>query len=148
MKIFLNKHCADESKCLSWKKCKCGNNLCIDVGDCIRDGEFEWFASMHCNKCGEAMEMDGRGIFDLPCEIQQEIINQDGEWGLYSQCSELKISFALKKILHEPINNIFEEKNLIFKGTRSQVQWLLFKLMEKGIKKEHLEIKPYILKTI
>lgn len=30
------------------------------------------------------MEMDGRGIFDLPCEIQQEIINQDGERGLYS----------------------------------------------------------------
>ena len=78
------RQCGDGSEGLSWKKCKCGNDLCIDVGDCIRDGEFEWFASMHCNKCGEAMEMDGRGIFDLPCEIQQEIINQDGERGLYS----------------------------------------------------------------
>lgn len=135
----------DGPKGSSWKKCKCGNDLCIIVGDCIRDGEFEWFASMHCNNCGDAIEMDGRGIFDLPCDIKQEIINRDGEWGLYTKYSKSKIAFFLTKIVHEPINDSFVEDNVVFTGTKLQVQWLLYKLLEKGIEKECLEIKPYTL---
>ena len=110
--------CADGTKGSAWKKCKCGNNLCIDVGDCIREGEFRWYASGHCNKCGDAMEMDGQGIFDLPYDIKQEIVNREGEWVLYTKCSKTTISFALKKIFKEPIHDIFMEKNIIFIGTK------------------------------
>lgn len=51
-----------ETNNIFWKKRKCGGDLIIDVGDCIRDGEFQWFVSSRCRNCGDATEMDRYGF--------------------------------------------------------------------------------------
>ena len=139
------KKCEDGPDDISWKKCKCGSNLIINVGDCIRDGEFHWFASMQCIDCGVSIGVDGRGVLDFPCSVKQEIISRDGEWGLFAGCSKSKVSFLLKKILHEQSDNGNENGNVVYTGTKTQVQWLMYKLIEKGIDQEDLEERPLFL---
>ncbi|MDE5597820.1 MAG: hypothetical protein K2J04_08305 [Lachnospiraceae bacterium] len=124
------------------EKCKCGKNRIINVGDCIRDGKYSWYMSSHCEYCGETFEMDGYGIFDIPYDVEREIIKRDGEWSIIAKGSVAKINFTLKKILNNKyyIENV-HKGNVIYTGTQEQVKWVKDRLIEKGISEKELEIK-------
>ena len=124
------------------EKCKCGKTRNVNVGDCIRDGKYSWYMSSHCEYCGETFEMDGYDIFDIPYDIEQEIIKRDGEWGIIAKGSVAKINFSLKKILNNEyhIENV-HKGNVIYTGTQEQVKWVKDRLIGKGISEKELEIK-------
>ena len=123
-------------------KCKCGKNLRVNAGDRIQDGKYVWSISSYCEYCGEAVEMDGHGIFDIPHNVKENIISTNGEWGIIAKNSNGKIRFLLKKILYNEYNikNIHKE-NVVYSGTQNQVNWVKDKLIAKGISEEEIEIK-------
>lgn len=124
------------------KKCKCGKEISINVGDYIQDGEYLWHISSHCEYCGETFEMDGHGIFDIPYDIRKEIINRNGEWLIVASNSIAKIRFLLKKILYDEYNiDNIQKENVIYTGTQNQVKWVKDKLIEKGISEKEMEVK-------
>lgn len=126
------------------KKCKCGKEISINVGDYIQDGEYLWHISSHCEYCGETFEMDGHGIFDIPYDIREEIINRNGEWLIVASNSIAKIRFLLKKILYDEYNiDNIQKENVIYTGTQNQVKWVKDKLIEKGISEKEMEVKLY-----
>ena len=143
MKLYEDiKKCEDGVDEKLMEKCRCGKEISINVGDHIQDGKYFWHVSSHCEYCGEASEVDGHGIFDIPYDIQQEIINRDGEWLIIARTSIAKLNFLLRKILYNEYNikNIHKE-NVVYSGTQNQVNWVKDKLIAKGISEEEIEIK-------
>ena len=76
------------------EKCKCGKNRSVNVGEHIRDGKYSWYISSHCEYCGETFEMDGNGIFDIPYDVEQEIIKRVGN-KITDSFEELKDFFKI-----------------------------------------------------
>ena len=128
-------------------KCKCGKNISINVGDSIQDGAYLWYISYHCEYCGETVEMDGHGIFDIPYNVKQEILDRNGEWCIIARGFNAKIRFLLKNIIYDEYNikNIHKE-NVVYVGTQNQVKWVKYKLIEKGIDEREIEIKLLTLR--
>lgn len=120
-------------------KCVCGNTFRVDAGDTIRNGVYAWYASYRCGQCGESMEVDGYGIDSIPDDVKALIIERKGEWGLRSSASQSKAKYLLNKILQ--YGNIDSDGEILFVGTQSQVEWVKYKLVKRGITENELTLK-------
>lgn len=121
-------------------RCTCGGTCNLNVGDSIQSGVYRWYISYHCSKCNKNTEIDGCGIDTIPDDVQEMIIDQEGEWGLRSSVNKIKIKFLLKKLL-EDYNKIILQEDFLRFGTKNQLQWIKNKLVEKGIAENDMEIR-------
>ncbi len=121
-------------------KCECGAPIRMNVGECIHDGIFRWHVAIHCDNCGKDIEMDGNSIESIPKDVQLLIINEGGLWELKSTNNKVKIKYLLKKLL-EGYGNLDLSGDVLYCGTKNQVEWVKNKLMEKGIVENNIEIK-------
>ena len=117
-------------------KCLCGNILQINAGDCLQENIYRWYASCHCAKCGESIEIDGCEINTIPAEIKRIIIEKEGEWGIKSLTSKIKMKYILNKYIPLEKDDIHEEYYYI--GTQNQVEWIKIILIKKGISESEL----------
>ncbi len=76
-----------------------GGTCYLNVGYSIQNGVYRWYISCHCSKCSKNTEIDGCGIDTIPDDVQEMIIDQEGEWGLGSSVNKIKIKFLLKNYL-------------------------------------------------
>lgn len=122
-------------------KCKCGNLLTINAGDSIYESIYRWYASYHCGNCGEAMEIDGYDIWDMPDDIKELIIFNDGVWKLIPKDHIMQIKYMAKKICQNlDMMDINTENSIAFYGTRNQMLWLKNRLIKFGIIDSDLDI--------
>lgn len=134
--------CQDGVDEMLMRKCKCGKEISLDVGDYIQNEEYLWHISSHCKYCGDAFEIDGHGIFDIPDDAEQEIINKSGEWSIVAKGSLTKINFLLKRIINIEYNiEDLQKEKVIYTGTQNQVNWVKSRLIEKGISEKKIVIK-------
>lgn len=117
-------------------KCTCGNALHINAGDSIQSGVYRWYASYHCDKCGNDTEIDGFGIDSIPDDIKALIIKNEGEWGLKSLAGKAKVKYIMDKMSLCQNRELLEETFYI--GTQNQVQWVKNLLVAKGIAESDL----------
>lgn len=123
-------------------KCKCGDNLSYTVGDTVQSGIYRWYVSSHCCSCGYAVEVDGTGIEDVPPDVQQAIIEKNGEWELLAKSQLSKIKYLMVKLYeNNNIDFIAENTLRVYRGTKSQVLWIKKQLIEKGISELAFEIQ-------
>ncbi len=120
-------------------KCMCGNEFHIDVGDSIWNGTYRWYVSYHCNECGKNTEVDGYGIDSIPDDIKTLIIKKEGEWGLISVSSKVKIKYLMNKIFQLKCKRFSED--IFWVGTQNQVKFVKNLLLEKGIVEDALIIE-------
>ena len=126
-------------------KCKCGKQKSISAGDSIRDGKYLWYSSSHCEYCGESVEIDGQDIFDIPCSVKKQIINQEGEWGISAATSSARLKFCLKKILKEEYSDKSTSgESVLYTGTQNQIEWIKRRLIEKGIDEGEIKTEALI----
>lgn len=120
------------------QRCLCGGDFAIDVGDSLQKDVFRWYASFHCNKCGNSIEMDGSGIDSIPVDIKEQIIQKEGVFGLRILDNKAKANYLMKKILvdHDvsAINGDY-----IYCGTHNQVWWVKGQLIARGMSRENIE---------
>ena len=119
-------------------KCHCGKIIQATVGDCISNNNFRWYQTYYCENCGNATEIDGIG--NIPLEIKQAIIKQEGEFVLISteKKNRAKIVYLLKKmpcgdsVLFEMFKE--DKTDKIFSGTKNEMTFMRNYLITKGIK--------------
>jgi len=124
-------------------KCKCGNNIIANVGDSLYGGILRWYVSYKCEGCGCAVESDGRD--EMPSEIKEAIIKEEGMWGIFLQDEKelAKVTYILKKELGFTLEQIKEIKaklpNELISGTKNEIVRINGILTQKGIRS--IEIK-------
>lgn len=121
------------------QKCSCGGNFNIDAGDSLQEGIYRWYASCSCDKCGSNVEMDGTDIDSIPNDINEQIKQTEGVYGLSVLANKATVCFILKKMLIDYDVLVINE-DCIYCGTHNQVKWLKGKLVEKGVMEKHIEI--------
>ena len=125
-------------------KCHCGKIIEATVGDCIYNDNFRWYQTYHCENCGNAAEIDGIG--NMPPEIKQAIIKQEGESVLVSTEAKnrVKIIYLLKKMPcgDSDLFEMFKEEKTdeIFSGTKNEMTFMRNYLITKGIKESMVEL--------
>ena len=100
----------------------------MDAGDSIQDGVYRWYATYHCSQCGLETEVDGTGI-DLPPEIQDFILEYEGEWKIEAAKGHAaSVSYLLGKILKNyqlpGIAKASGNQGMAYYGTRNQAGWI------------------------
>lgn len=122
--------------------CNCGSIFRCKVGDTIQSGIYRWYMSSYCNRCGNAIEMDGIGVEDIPADVQQEMIKEYGEWEVLAKNQFSKVNYLMKKLFEcyasDPIG---ESTQIVYKGTRNQAVFIKNCLIERGISELNLEIR-------
>ncbi len=127
-------------------KCHCGKTIEATVGDCIYNNNFRWYQTYHCKNCGNATEIDDIG--NIPPEIKQAIIKQEGEFVLVSteRKNRAKIIYLLKKMPcgDSDLFEMFKEEKTdkIFSGTKNEMAFMRSYLITKGIKESMIECLP------
>lgn len=120
------------------QRCSCGGDFAIDVGDSLQKDVFRWYASFHCNKCGNSVEMDGSGIDSIPADIKEQIIQTEGIFGLRILDNKAKACYLMKKILMD-YDVLAINENYIYCGTHNQVRWVKGQLIAKGMSGKNIE---------
>ena len=124
-------------------KCHCGKIIEATIRDCIYNDNFRWYQTYYCESCGNATEIDGIG--NIPPEIKQAIIKQEGEFVLVStqRKNRAKIIYLLKKMPCGDSNlfQLFKEEKTdkIFSGTKNEMTYMKNYLITKGIKESAVE---------
>lgn len=122
--------------------CKCGGILSCTVGDTVQNGVYRWHLSSYCYQCGNATEVDGCGIEDIPGVVQQAIIEKCGEWEILAKDKIPSISYLLKRILRNFDSDVVvKNAPTVYRGTKNQVLWVKKQLLQKGISESAIEIK-------
>lgn len=128
------------------RKCdKCGSNVKFNFTQRINSyNELSWSGGYICNKCNDAMEVDGVGIIDEP--LRSAILDQEGLWGLLVEEKLDKIEFI--KIIRNALNlNIKEIKRIkeripgiVITGTNVEMQRLQLLLKIEGLMSEVVKV--------
>lgn len=119
-------------------KCNCGSNVSANVGDSLYGGVLRWYISYKCERCGCAVESDGRD--EIPSEIKEAIIKEEGRWGIFINDEKdlTKVTYILKKELGFTLEQIKEIKtnlpNELISGTKNEIIRINNILNQKGIK--------------
>lgn len=120
------------SKCM-----KCQKDMVVAIGQIIQLDDIYWFRSWRCPHCGLSIEEDEQGKND---EIRKLIINSEGLWGLFLDCSEVStVSLKnLRECFYFSIAEIqaikLNSSKAIYTGTEKEVNFYEVKLKEKGVK--------------
>lgn len=114
----------------------------MDAGDSIQDGVYRWYATYHCSQCGLETEVDGTGI-DLPPEIQDFILEYEGEWKIEAAKGHAaSVSYLLGKILKNyqlpGIAKASGNQGMAYYGTRNQARWIKEKMIQSGMSEQDL----------
>lgn len=126
------------------KKCVCGQNILVNVGNKIHGNTLWWFQSYHCANCGKTLEMDS--IDEIPFEYEQLILEQDGVHGLYLNNSKdrSKVEYIIKKTMTDKIKKyeLFLEKKTeeLIRGTPNEVLLIKKILESKGISSHIIQL--------
>lgn len=116
----------------------CQKNIDVYVGQSIDDRKLVWHQSSRCHHCGMAMEEDGIG--NIPDELRQLILEQEGSWCL--QITEIEErAIIAAKILRKLMNLSLPEITKIQKkipgeviiGTHVEMKWLVKNLRAEGL---------------
>ncbi|WP_252243961.1 MULTISPECIES: hypothetical protein [unclassified Clostridium] len=127
------------------KICSCGTTSLAEVGQSFINGKLRWYLSFRCPCCGKANEIDG--MDDIPIEIRDAILQQEGEWGLVIEDSS-KVSSVLK-VLRRELNLSFNEivrlkksiPGIVLTGTKIEMERLREALSFNNINSSILKIE-------
>jgi len=62
-------------------KCpECNSEMKVSISEKIMGERLAWSTSCNCSQCDYAEELDGRG--ELPTELRQHVVNEEGSWNL------------------------------------------------------------------
>ncbi|MDE7478063.1 MAG: hypothetical protein K2M91_08955, partial [Lachnospiraceae bacterium] len=101
------------------------------------------YQTYYCENCGNATEIDG--IWNIPFEIKQAIMMQEGEFVLVSteRNNRAKIMYLLKKMPcgDSALYKLFKEgkTDKIFSGTKNEMTFMKNYLITKGLKENMVE---------
>ncbi len=120
--------------------CQCNNTVVGDTGQSLRNGNISWYLSYKCNNCGNVIEEDGGE--DIPEDIRNAIILDEGEWGLKINSQDSKFItkglLLIKEALNLSLNHVSEMKKLfpgsIITGTKTEIIRIYNLLEVNGIK--------------
>jgi len=110
------------------KICSCGTTSLAEIGQSFISGKLRWYLSFKCPCCGKANEVDG--MDDIPIEIRDAILQQEGKWGLIIEDTNKTLSLLaiLRKELNLSLNEIARLRKLIpgivLTGTKIEMERL------------------------
>lgn len=130
------------------KICSCGTTSLAEVGQSFISGRLKWYLSFRCPCCGKANEVDG--MEDIPIEIRDAILQQEGEWGLVIEGSNKASSVLaiLRRELNLSLNEIARLRKLIpgivLTGTKTEMEKLKEVLSINNISTSILKLEKKI----
>jgi len=110
------------------KICSCETTSLAEIGQSFISGKLRWYLSFKCPCCGKATQVDG--MDDIPIEIRNAILQQEGKWGLIIEDVNKTPSLLaiLRKELNLSLNEIAQLRKLIpgivLTGTKIEMERL------------------------
>lgn len=108
---------------------KCGRICDYEFSDHCNLGKLQWYASLRCLNCGNAVEIDGDG--GLPDDLRQLVLIQDGRWRAYlggPGVASVEFRLALRRVfdlsLREAIARARGFPGVLAVGTKSEAECL------------------------